>query len=295
MTSLDSAYVDRPHYARQNTFRPLSLRSASPFTRTALPFARSRPLATSSGTNSDDSARQSLALSVTDSDYSSSKNSIHLIPVYNSRAATGGATNTGPKGVIADWRLATAIHHVAGHHEANLSGLLQLTNRAPTSEGSEYAGSIREGEGGCEKFCDRRRSLEMTRGKVFGHLREIGVGQFSRAIEEHSSIAFVIHLYEPVSLPSVSLEIDISSTSISSRSPSTSSSRILTSSEIFTGIRGLRATQLPSRIDRSSVSLCQVHPSSRIRHDSSDGSRRGDTSYRPPLSWWGPHHFFRRD
>ncbi|KAL8292378.1 hypothetical protein RQP46_001844 [Phenoliferia psychrophenolica] len=137
-------------------------------------------------------------------------------PALNPNAR--GASNTGPKGVLADYNARKAVSHTgpkgvladysgsqaaaAASAMANLSLVVPILNIDADDEelvdGDENAA--------IERY-RRNRIAEMSgsgargpgRGrKVFGHLREIGMDQFLTAVEEEDpDVAVVLHLYEP--------------------------------------------------------------------------------------------------
>ena len=142
-------------------------------------------------------------------------------PALNSNAH--GASNTGPKGVLADYHARKNVSRTgpkgvladysgsqaasAASAMANLSLVIPILNIDEEDDDDDDEGAA------IERY-RRKRIAEMsgsgTRGprrgrKVFGHLREIGMDQFLSAVEEEDpDVAVVLHLYEPVSFPFVS-------------------------------------------------------------------------------------------
>lgn len=142
----------------------------------------------------------------------------------------GGASNTGPKGVLADWQ----AHTQQGASQTGPKGVLNdwRSNQAATGlqqlsldefvdedllrdaivEGGQHE---QRGEDAAREAYRRKRIAELSgsgqrdaraRDKSFGHLREIGFEQFLPAVEEEEdSVPVVLHLYEPVSTPSLCL------------------------------------------------------------------------------------------
>jgi hypothetical protein len=135
-------------------------------------------------------------------------------PPTNSRST--GASNTGPKGVLADYKASQL--KVAEQAGKSLLGMQKLHITAPpplvftlgadkSDEDDEFVGG-RKGDGD-ERAIENYRKQRLAElsgsgqrqgsGKVFGHLREIGEAQFLAAIEDEAhDVAVVIHLYEPV-------------------------------------------------------------------------------------------------
>lgn len=129
---------------------------------------------------------------------------------------TGGASNTGPKGVLADWKGNEASKAVRGTLNSAVRGVRIISLDDPEEDGEESGERNQSGgrsrtaageEGEAIERYRRKRMQELSgsgersgKGKVFGHLREIGVDQFLSAIDdEHPDVAVVLHLYEPVS------------------------------------------------------------------------------------------------
>lgn len=143
------------------------------------------------------------------------------IPALNPPARGGGASNTGPKGVLADWRASNGMNAgaasntgpkgvLADYHangSGNVSGLMAGVGKMKVTQ-IRLEGEEEDDDGGEEEARERyrrQRVLEMSgsgsqvRRKTFGHLREIGVEQFLGAIEgEEEHVPVVLHLYEPV-------------------------------------------------------------------------------------------------
>jgi hypothetical protein len=97
---------------------------------------------------------------------------------------------TGPKGVLADWR-ATFISHQEGE-----DGDREAQEESDDAQAiaAWKARRLAELQGSAE----RRQTTCTTRS--FGHLREIGVDQFETTIlNESEDVKVVLHLYEPVS------------------------------------------------------------------------------------------------
>lgn len=126
---------------------------------------------------------------------------------------TGGASNTGPKGVLADWKGNEASKAGRGTLHSAVRGVRVISlddneDGEASGEGNQSGGRTAAGEEGeaIERY-RRKRMQELSgsgersgKGKMFGHLREIGVDQFLSAIDdEHPDVAVVLHLYEPVS------------------------------------------------------------------------------------------------
>lgn len=122
-----------------------------------------------------------------------------------------GATQTGPKGVLSDWRSNQATQAATGLSQISLEDVRELGLdedhlRDAVAEVGE--GEMR-GEEAAREAYRRKRVAELSgsgqreargRNKVFGHLREIGFDQFLPAVEEEEdSVAVILHLYEPVS------------------------------------------------------------------------------------------------
>jgi len=127
-----------------------------------------------------------------DESCSSSPTPAFQIP-SNSPPRTNGhrqseATNTGPKGVLADWR--------ASRENQNLPSSPSTSNSSDSESDVSAIEAYR-----------RQRLEELRKGsaervalgsKAFGHLREIGVDQFEVAVlGEDSTTKVVLHLYEP--------------------------------------------------------------------------------------------------
>jgi len=126
-------------------------------------------------------------------------------------ANSTGATHTGPKGVLADWRSNQASQAASGLTQISLDDVRELgldedhLRDAVVEVGRDEA----RGEEAAREAYRRKRMAEMSgsgqrearaRNKVFGHLREIGFDQFLPAVEEEeASVAVILHLYEPVS------------------------------------------------------------------------------------------------
>jgi hypothetical protein len=123
----------------------------------------------------------------------------------------GAASQTGPKGVLTDWRSNQATQAASALAQISLDdvhelGLDEDHLRDAVAEVGE--GELR-GEEAAKEAYRRKRLAEMSgsgqrearaRNKTFGHLREIGFDQFLPAVEEEEdSVAVVLHLYEPVS------------------------------------------------------------------------------------------------
>lgn len=210
MDQSELAFIDGTHPALLgNAPAPSSPRSQSPTTRS------SRTLSASSASSAS-STSSSPRFSAVDPDPPTQS----VNPKFNPKAGNGGASNTGPKGVIADWK--NSQIGVASQHGKNLEGLIKLGTGPGEAPGlfSLDAGTGRGGvdivqrredgdeeERAKEAYRERRKDElrgsgeRVMKGKVFGHLREIGIHQFLNAIEDDSGIAVVIHLYEPVNLP----------------------------------------------------------------------------------------------
>lgn len=130
------------------------------------------------------------------------------IPDMDLRGGSGGATRTGPKGVIADWKAAQLSK--AEDAGRALPGMAKLALQPvvislTTSDDEEEWGTGVDDEAAISRY-RQQRIAELagsgTRGgvgKVFGHLREIGEQQFLAAVEDEArDVAVVLHLYEPV-------------------------------------------------------------------------------------------------
>lgn len=197
----EQAYIDGTHPAMAGNAAAMSeMRSTSP-TRSVSP------------TPSDDESPRFTAI---DSDPPTS-----LPPPPNNTARNGGASNTGPKGVLADWK----ARNQAGASNTGPKGVLadyrgsQAAAARSAMESLSLASGLRplegelesddEGEAGAIEAYRTKRLAELSgsgergpgRGrKVFGHLREIGMEQFLGAVdEEDAEVAVVLHLYEAVS------------------------------------------------------------------------------------------------
>lgn len=126
-------------------------------------------------------------------------------------ARGGGSGNTGPKGVLSDYRGANsnANARVVAEMISKTKTVLSLDDEAEDEEDWEAAG-LDEDARAKEQY-RRQRLMEMKgsgerrapsgRGRrLFGHLREIGTDQFLSAVDdEEADVAVILHLYEPVS------------------------------------------------------------------------------------------------
>ncbi|KAK4703653.1 hypothetical protein P7C70_g2571, partial [Phenoliferia sp. Uapishka_3] len=197
-TAEEQAYIDGTHPALQGNAQAMAeLRSGSP-TRSVSPSS---------------STKSSPRFSAVDDDAPTS-----ALPPLNSN--TRGASNTGPKGVLADYKARNNVSQTgpkgvladfvgsqaasAASAMANLTlslaqNIIKLDREESEEEDEDEAKAI-------ERYRSKRLA-EMSgsgvrgsgRGrKVFGHLREIGMDQFLTAIEdEDPEVAVVLHLYEP--------------------------------------------------------------------------------------------------
>ena len=135
-------------------------------------------------------------------------------------ANSRGASNTGPKGVLADYNARNTVSHTgpkgvladySGSQAAAAASAMANMSLVPilTLDGESDEDDPDEATA-IERY-RRKRLAEMSgsgvrgpgRGrKVFGHLREIGMDQFLTAVEEEDpDVAVVLHLYEPVRRP----------------------------------------------------------------------------------------------
>lgn len=137
---------------------------------------------------------------------------------WAARQSTGGlgASNTGPKGVLSDWRGSQAASAEKAMENLSLGFVASNGTIVKLNQGEDPE-SDDEKEGGDEDEAReryrRRRLMEMQgsgeRGGVsgpgmrrrhFGHLREIGIEQFLSAVDDEAEeVAVVLHLYESVS------------------------------------------------------------------------------------------------
>jgi hypothetical protein len=109
-------------------------------------------------------------------------------PAASASSQRSGA-QTGPKGVLADWR-ATFLPRQEPEEE-------EEEEESDDAEAIEAWKAKRLAE--LQGSAERRQAAGTS--KSFGHLREIGVHQFETAVlNESEDVKVVLHLYEPVSL-----------------------------------------------------------------------------------------------
>ena len=196
MDQAELAFLDGTHPALAgNSTTPRSPRSSSPPTR-------------SSRSSTSPSSPQFSAIDQEIIEEQRNGTAVE-IPTLRPRAGNGGASNTGPKGVIADWKMSRE-NPVSSEGEGVaaplIAALLDLDLHHRSTPEEIRQGTLDEEERARETY--RRKRIEEMRGsgervvtgKVFGHLREIGLHQFLGAVEDDSGIAVVIHLFEPVSI-----------------------------------------------------------------------------------------------
>ena len=130
------------------------------------------------------------------------------------RSGGKGSSNTGVKGVRADYKEFQDSKANATAAEKGLAkqmGKKLMISLEDDDAQDGEPGAFDEDRAALEKYRQQRlrelhgsgqretNSLEGAK-KVFGHLREIGIEQFLNAIEgETDDVAVVLHLYEPVS------------------------------------------------------------------------------------------------
>jgi hypothetical protein len=101
---------------------------------------------------------------------------------------------TGPKGVLADWKAAS--RRLSQQQHPNEKRAVPSSS-GEESDDAEAVAAWREKRLAELKGSAERR--ETATSKTFGHLREIGVDQFETAVlGENEDVKVVLHLYEPV-------------------------------------------------------------------------------------------------
>ncbi|KAI5476637.1 hypothetical protein MNV49_007415 [Pseudohyphozyma bogoriensis] len=133
-------------------------------------------------------------------------------PPLNKTNKATGASNTGPKGVLADYQARGTIGNtnntgpkgVLADYQGNQSTLAQGMRFVSLSDAVEPQEEEEDDVDEVEAWRAKRRLELMGSGerrssrKTFGHLREIGMDQFLSAVEEEDpEVAVVLHLYEP--------------------------------------------------------------------------------------------------
>ncbi|GAA5911843.1 phosducin family protein [Sporobolomyces salmoneus] len=158
------------------------------------------------------------------------------------RSGGKGSSNTGVKGVRADYREYQESKAAQGQAEgkglAKQMGKKLMISLEDDSE-DDQAGNVDEDQAALERYRQQRmrelqgsgeRGLNSSGGekKVFGHLREIGFEQFLSAVEgETDDVAVVLHLYEPDLIPCILLNSHL--TALSRKYPHTKFLRALAS------------------------------------------------------------------
>ncbi|GAA6058930.1 hypothetical protein JCM10212_002882 [Sporobolomyces blumeae] len=141
------------------------------------------------------------------------------------RTGGKGSSNTGVKGVQADYREFLDEKHGATRASKTLAkemGKKLMISLDDDDDDGETQG-LDEEKAALERYRQQRiremqgsgeRGVHSTgdERKVFGHLREIGIEQFLPAVEgEHEDVAVVLHLYEPDLVPCILLNTHLSS------------------------------------------------------------------------------------
>ncbi|GAA5839825.1 hypothetical protein JCM5353_004951 [Sporobolomyces roseus] len=152
------------------------------------------------------------------------------------RSGGKGSSNTGVKGVRADYREFQESQNRNGEEKqlAKQMGkklMISLDDDAEEEQDEEKAAlekyrqqRMRELQGSGERGLNSQGGER----KVFGHLREIGFEQFLGAVEgETDDVAVVLHLYEPDLIPCILLNTHL--TSLSRQYPHTKFLRSLAS------------------------------------------------------------------
>lgn len=169
------------------------------------------------------------------------------------------ASNTGPKGVIADFKAQQV--HSSTSLSRSLAQVSLSARPAPTVISLTSPTAVAEADDeqqALERY--RQMRLEQLRGsgeraqeggkaaagRMFGHLREIGMDQFLGAIEEDYGVAVILHLYEPVR-----------------HNVRWTSWTLLTTAS--TGVPRVSRPERASLIARPLVSVHQVPPGPRVR------------------------------
>ncbi|GAA6006928.1 hypothetical protein JCM11491_001444 [Sporobolomyces phaffii] len=235
MDPSEQAFLDGTHPALlRDADAMATLRSTSP--------VRSRSSSNASSRSEDDNDGQPR-FSAVDPDPPSNRDPAPL------RSGGKGSSNTGVKGVRADYREyqqsqaqsrdgddAKALAKQMGK---KLMISLEDDDEDDDSHDQRSARAIDEDQAALDRYRQQRlrelqgsgeRGLNSLGGekKVFGHLREIGVEQFLNAVEgETDDVAVVLHLYEPDLLPCIVLNSHL--TALSRKYPHTKFLRALAS------------------------------------------------------------------